>query len=119
VLQILELEGAFDTVATRDDVERGKPDPEIYRLVLDRLGEAPADSLVIEDSPTGVRAAMRAGAEVIAVATPFTREGLHALEQLPKGRIVDDPGALMATVDRVFAQLSTPNVSTPQPSGGT
>lgn len=37
VLQILELDNAFDFVASRDDVERGKPDPEIYLLVAAEL----------------------------------------------------------------------------------
>ncbi|MDX1616345.1 MAG: HAD family phosphatase, partial [Candidatus Promineifilaceae bacterium] len=71
ILEILQLEEAFDFVATRDDVESGKPDPEIYELVAAELGLKPAHCLVIEDSPSGVRAALNAGMEVVAVATPF------------------------------------------------
>ncbi|MEJ2600325.1 MAG: HAD hydrolase-like protein [Anaerolineales bacterium] len=36
VLRILELEDTFDFVASRDDVEQGKPDPEIYNLVAEQ-----------------------------------------------------------------------------------
>ena len=94
VLNILDLMGEFDFVATRDDVEHGKPDPEIYNLALSELQVAPEDSLAIEDSPSGVRAALSAGVNVIAVATPFTQEALHAMNLLPEERIVDVPEEL-------------------------
>ncbi len=55
VLQILQLTDAFDFVASRDDVERGKPNPEIYLLVAGELGVSPESCLVIEDSPAGVQ----------------------------------------------------------------
>src|SRR5438876_1926611 len=51
VLAILGLTDAFDFVASRDDVEHGKPDPEIYLLVARELGVPPTDCLVLEDSP--------------------------------------------------------------------
>ena len=91
VLDVLELTDAFDFVATRDDVENGKPEPEIYLLVAQELGVSPTDCLVIEDSPSGVQAALAAGMNVIAVATPFTHDGLHASGLLPDELIVDDP----------------------------
>ena len=77
VLGVLALTEAFDFVATRDDVENGKPDPEIYQLISRELGIVPGDCLVIEDSPSGVQAALAAGMKVVAVATPFTRDRLH------------------------------------------
>jgi beta-phosphoglucomutase-like phosphatase (HAD superfamily) len=48
-------------VCTGDEVERGKPDPEIFRLAASRLGVDPARCVVIEDTPLGVRAAKAAG----------------------------------------------------------
>ncbi len=104
VLDILELRTSFDFVATRDDVTHGKPDPEIYQLVLSELGQTPEVSLIIEDSPVGVEAALNVGAEVVAVSTPFTRERLHAMEELPLDRIVDDLDGLMGVVAKVFKE---------------
>lgn len=101
VLKILGLEAAFDFVASRDDVEHGKPDPEIYLLVADELGVSPSECLVIEDSPAGVQAALNAGMAVIAVSTPFTRQRLHASGLLPPERIVDDPARLPSTVQQI------------------
>ncbi|MFQ5596333.1 MAG: HAD family hydrolase [Anaerolineae bacterium] len=105
VLEILDFADAFDFIATRDDVERGKPDPEIYLLAARELRVPPAECLVIEDSPTGVRAALAAGMSVVAVSTPFTRRRLHEAGLLPPGHIVDDPAALPDVVSHVVDHL--------------
>jgi len=104
VLEILDLGDAFDFVATCDDVERGKPDPEIYQLVARELDVMASVCLVIEDSPAGVKAALSAGMDVVAVSTPFTRDGLHQAGLLPADRIVDDPETLLEIVERVLYQ---------------
>ena len=104
VLEAINLTDAFDFVATRDDVEHGKPDPEIYLLVARELGVRPEQCLVIEDSPAGIEAALAAGMEVIAVTTPFTRERVRQAGLLPPEQVVDDPARLMGAVDRVVAK---------------
>jgi beta-phosphoglucomutase len=104
VLEILDLRDAFDFVATRDDVERGKPDPEIYQFVSQELGVAASQCLVIEDSPAGVKAALAAGMHVVAVSTPFTHESLHRAGLLPDGHIVDQPANLAGVVEHVVSQ---------------
>ncbi len=104
VLDILDLSDAFDFVATREDVERGKPDPEIYQLVAQELAIPPEESLVIEDSPSGVKAALAAGMWCLAVTTPFTRGAIHTGGLLDERWIVDDPGTLTAVVDRRVAE---------------
>lgn len=102
VLDALDVAGRFDFVATSDDVENGKPDPEIYGLVLGELGLEARRTVVVEDSPAGVGAARRAGTVVVALATPFTRCRLLEEDALPPGRIVRDPRRLP---ERVFALL--------------
>jgi putative hydrolase of the HAD superfamily len=56
----------FDAIVTRAEVERGKPDPDIYLAVADRLGVAPPHCVVLEDSVPGCEAALAAGMRVIA-----------------------------------------------------
>lgn len=92
VPEALDLADAFDFVATADDVERGKPDPEIYLLVCAELGVRAEESLAFEDSPSGVEAALAAGLLCIGVTTPFTREKIHAQNLLEERWIVDEPG---------------------------
>ena len=54
---------------TSTDVQRGKPDPEPYIKAANILGLAPADCVVIEDAPAGIRAGKAAGARVFALRT--------------------------------------------------
>ena len=44
-----------------EQVSRGKPDPEGYKLAAESLGVAPAEAVVLEDAAVGVRAARAAG----------------------------------------------------------
>ncbi|MDF1554977.1 MAG: HAD family phosphatase [Deferrisomatales bacterium] len=103
VLEVLDLRGLFDFVATADDVEHGKPDPAIYHLLAAELAVEPAQCLVIEDSPSGVRAALAAGTACVAVPTPFTRRSMHASNVLAEQWIVDDPETLPDVVRRRIA----------------
>ena len=57
----------FDVVCTSSDVVRPKPAPDVYLLAAERLGVEPSRCLVLEDSPTGVRAALAAGMTAIQV----------------------------------------------------
>jgi HAD superfamily hydrolase (TIGR01509 family) len=116
VLEILGWSGLFDHVATRDDVVHGKPDPEIYLLVARELGVPPWECLVVEDSPAGVSAARAAGMWCVAVATPFTREALHAGRLLEDRWIVDDPAALPSIVRRMIGER---NEDAKDPTGET
>lgn len=60
-----------------EDVARGKPEPDGYRLAARELGVDPADCLVIEDAPAGIGAGLAAGGHVLAVATSHTEAELH------------------------------------------
>ncbi len=63
---------------TSDDVENGKPAPEPYLKAAELLGFAPADCVVIEDAPAGVRSGKAAGCRVIAVCTTMPQAELRS-----------------------------------------
>jgi beta-phosphoglucomutase-like phosphatase (HAD superfamily) len=96
----------FDFIATRDDVNAGKPDPEIYLLVAREFSLEPGNCLVIEDSPSGVKAALAAGMQCIAVTTEFTRKNIHASNLLEKQWIVDDPANLKTVAKQNISLFS-------------
>jgi HAD superfamily hydrolase (TIGR01509 family) len=100
VLRTLELADQFDIILAREDVEHGKPDPEIYRLAARLLDVHPQECLVIEDSPVGVQAAVAAGMGCIAVATPLTQQGLRAQHTLAQRWVVYDAAQLSAIVEQ-------------------
>ncbi len=64
-------------VVTAESVTRGKPDPEPYRIGAAQLGLASTDCLVLEDAPSGIRAAKAAGCSVLAVASSHAPGELH------------------------------------------
>lgn len=56
-----------EVFVTADDVAVGKPDPAGYLAAAAGLGLAPAQALVVEDSPSGIRAGLAAGCPVLGV----------------------------------------------------
>jgi HAD superfamily hydrolase (TIGR01509 family) len=61
------LDGHFDVVVTANDVARPKPAPDLYLAACAALGAEPGRAAALEDSATGVAAAVAAGMYVIAV----------------------------------------------------
>lgn len=80
VLRRIGLEEAFREIISAQDVVNGKPDPEVFLKAADRLGIAPARSVVFEDAHVGIEAAHAAGMKVVAVATTHPREELLAAD---------------------------------------
>jgi sugar-phosphatase len=64
-------------LVTARDVPRGKPNPDPYLMGAKILGVAPAECVVIEDAPSGVRAGKAAGARVVALRTTASDSELH------------------------------------------
>ena len=100
VLDALGLRVLLDDIVGRDSVTNPKPDPEIYLLAMMRLGLAPEQVIIIEDSPIGTRAAMDSGAAWICVSTPFSRQAIEATSWLDPLWVVHDPATLSETVKR-------------------
>lgn len=80
---------AFDVVVSGDEVEHGKPAPDMFLLAAARLGVEASACLVIEDSPPGVQAGLAAGMFTLAVCrVPGTEASLAAAD-----RVVDTVSA--------------------------
>jgi HAD superfamily hydrolase (TIGR01509 family) len=66
-----QLTRFFDVIVTGDEIERGKPHPDIYLSAAEKLGVPAAECLVIEDALSGIAAAKAANMRVAAI--PDTR----------------------------------------------
>lgn len=75
VLDQVGLLSQLDFVITADQVGKGKPHPDIYLAAAQRMGVSPDAMLVLEDSETGTKAGVTAGANVISVPNEHTRHG--------------------------------------------
>lgn len=62
----------FDFLACREDVASPKPEPDLYKLVLNRFGLRGHEAIAFEDSHTGSLAAKRANLWCVAVPNPST-----------------------------------------------
>jgi beta-phosphoglucomutase len=72
MIEVLGLSKDFDVVICATELPRSKPHPDPYLEALRLLSLDPAQTLVIEDSATGIAAARAAGLDVIALATAVT-----------------------------------------------
>lgn len=71
-LDRLGLSRHFEFVACREDVASPKPEPDLYKLVLNHFGLRGHEAIAFEDSHTGTLAAKRAGLRVVAAPNPST-----------------------------------------------
>lgn len=84
-LNALGIRELFDAVVTDQDVERGKPAPDVYREALRQLNLDARQCAAMEDSASGIHAARGAGLRVIGVITTHARV---ELEQAGAAKIV-------------------------------
>ena len=73
-LETLKILDRFDTLVCAGDYEKSKPDPEPFLVAAKRLGVAPQDCLVFEDSDLGIQAATAAGMASVRVPQPGQRD---------------------------------------------
>ena len=69
VLKATHLNLYFSSIYSSDEVENGKPHPDIFFFVAEKLNKQPFKCLVIEDSIPGIQAGKKAGMKVVAVRT--------------------------------------------------
>lgn len=79
MLRALQLEQTFPTVIMSEDLPLGKPDPLPYLEALRRLEVTPDETIVFEDSPSGIQSAVGAGLFTVGIASTHDPEHLSAL----------------------------------------
>ncbi len=72
VIKGLDISSQIDDYVSAEEVENGKPAPDVYFLAARKLGINPNECLVLEDSPRGVQAGKSAGMEVFAIPSGYT-----------------------------------------------
>ncbi len=67
ILRLTDAKHFFQAIVSVEDIQRGKPDPQVFQVAADKLGEVYDHCLVLEDAVAGVQAAKAAGMRCIAV----------------------------------------------------
>ena len=84
-LEFLNMQnGVFDALVCGEDIVNNKPHPEIFLKAAEKLGLQSNECLVIEDAPSGVKAAKSAGCKCLALRTTFSAEELVGADFIAK-----------------------------------
>ena len=92
-------------LVSADDVSKGKPDPEPYLMGAKLLGMKPAECLVIEDAPAGIRAAHAGGMKAIGITSTYPASELQEADAVVqklaqiKVKVTSGPGGLTVGVE--------------------
>jgi len=81
VLGLGDLDRFFRATVSSEEVQRGKPSPDVYLEAASRLGVDPAKSAAVEDSHNGILSARAAGMRVIAIPNRHYPPGEEALAE--------------------------------------
>jgi beta-phosphoglucomutase len=95
VMDTLDIRQYFDVLLNESMVSHPKPDPEIYQKAMALLDVEPGDSVVFEDSMTGIQAGKASGATVVGLATtqtpdellPFVDDVIHDFTEMTTDRL--------------------------------
>jgi HAD superfamily hydrolase (TIGR01509 family) len=98
VLERAGIAELFDAVVSSEEVQRGKPAPDVYLEAMRRLDAEPGHTAAIEDSSNGIRAAHAAGMRVIALPNPHYPPPPDALALADA--VIGSPGDLTAALVR-------------------
>jgi HAD superfamily hydrolase (TIGR01509 family) len=72
-LEALGIADRFETLVCAGDYRKGKPDPEPFLMAAERLGVAPGDCMVFEDTAMGIESATAAGMASVKILQPWER----------------------------------------------
>jgi sugar-phosphatase len=94
-----------NVLVSADDVSNGKPDPQPYLMGAKLLGMNPAECLVIEDAPAGIRAAHAGGMKAVGITSTYPASGLQeadaVIEKLGQIKVESVVGKLKVLVGQI------------------
>jgi HAD superfamily hydrolase (TIGR01509 family) len=90
ILDVMGFTGLFADIVTAEDVDQGKPHPDVFLKAAAKIDRVPTNCVVFEDALPGIEAGRAAGARVVGVATTHSAETLtpvvdrvvHRLDEL-------------------------------------
>jgi beta-phosphoglucomutase len=113
ILRLTDTKQFFQAIVSVEDIQRGKPDPQVFQTAADKLGERYDDCLVLEDAVAGVQAAKAAGMKCIAVSSG----GEHSeAALLQAGADLTVASLEVVSVETVRRVMQRPGAAEPQPS---
>ena len=69
-MKLSALDSYLDLIVSNQDVENGKPDPEMYLKAMHNLNVNPSECLILEDNEHGIQAAIASGGHILKIGVP-------------------------------------------------
>ncbi len=96
ILEVMGFSGLFAGIVTAEDVDQGKPHPDVFLKAAAKIDRSPSHSVVFEDALAGIEAGRAAGAKVVGVASthdvptlePLVDRVVHQLDELAVADLV-------------------------------
>lgn len=91
MMEKADLHQYLDFELSNQDVKKAKPDPEIYKVAIKKLGLEPSECLICEDNQNGIKAAIASGAHLFKVGTvnDVTYQNLkRRIDEIEKGKLL-------------------------------
>ncbi len=82
ILKEIGVENFMSVVIMAEDVKAGKPNPEVYLKVAEKLNVLPQECVVFEDAPNGIKAAKNAGMKCVAITTTHNKKELSEADMV-------------------------------------
>jgi len=102
IMNNLGIQWYFKKIIDADQIEKGKPNPEIYLKAAEELGYIPAKCIAIEDTVSGIIAGKNAGMKVIAITTTHLREELEEADLvIDNFNELDDMRKIIELVEKI------------------
>ncbi len=91
------LENHFTSIASLEDIQRGKPDPQVFLVAASKAGVEPRHAVVFEDAPVGIQAAKSAGMRAVGVTSSHAASYLRdaGADEVVESLVGYDVGALV------------------------
>ena len=102
ILSELKIYEKCDSIICGDEVEKGKPDPEMFNETVNRFKLKKEECLIFEDSIEGVEAGLKSGSKVVGVTTTHSKDKLISLGCSLTIDNYDDDNLLIKIIDKLF-----------------
>lgn len=89
MMEAANLKDIFSIILTKNDVEVGKPSPEVHEKIMKQLKVKPEECLIVEDSLIGVKAANHANIDVAVIYDPHSDANRETINQLSQYQFKD------------------------------
>ena len=70
MMNLSSLYSYLDLIVSNQEVEKGKPDPEMYHNAMKSLHVLPSECLILEDNEHGIKAALASGGHLLKIGIP-------------------------------------------------